>query len=847
MQPTFFQNDNANQQIAEQYIVRLDTDMTSAQAAGTLLTSMVNRYVTAYGGVLKHEYDNALFGFAAQLPQEAVQALQADPRVLSIEPDVLVYPYGIQFPAPWGLDRLDQTQLPMDDIYAYGPDGTDVNVYIIDTGILSTHSEFGDRVKGGINIIDKEGDYIDCNGHGTHVAATVAGAHYGVAKQSNLYAVRVFDKCNGPTASSDIIAGLKWVIQNHIKPAVVNMSIGTSIQHGPLDLAVREAVNSGLTVVAAAGNARSDACTFSPAREEQAITVGATDSSDDVDNFSNWGKCIDIYGPGTSIESAGIADDKSIAVKSGTSMAAPYVTGAVALYLSIYPDATPTEIATALLDNATPDSICDLDKGSPNRLLYTGFIPEPVREPSGYASLGDRVWWDANRNGVQDDGESGVQGVTIRLYIDDDLDGSPNRLTAITTTDFDGLYHFSGLDPTLNYIVQFVSVEDQKFTARDVGDDTIDSDAGPFSGLVLDVQLEPNAHNPDIDAGLVLPISTATQTPTPSGIQPKPTPIPTTTPRPTSTPATSLMPLVASIDDVSSGAAYEIVTAEVDMRAYTDQVYPLQLLSGLEGLTMIRTADKDRDVASDEHLTLTLNRPAILYAAFHKEINLPSGFAGWTLTSGSAILGINNSALVYAIYSHPFPAGEVTLAGANNNVANYILFAAEDSTQPVSPTPIGTITPTYPAEIAVNFQTTNATPPADYLPDSGEVYGERHGYTYGWNVSHASFTRQRQINADPLLDTIVQMIRGGVWEIAVPNGRYSVAISVGDPGMATKHTINVEGINYWAEQSTGPNYFVRKSQTIVVSDGRLTIDQGDSDYKQTRINYIEIIYAGPGG
>lgn len=319
-----------------------------------------------------HRYDAALNGFAAVLPDRAVEALLQHPAVDYIEVDQTVQIDATQSPATWGIDRIDQRNLPLSNSYTYNATGSGVTAYIIDTGIRFSHNEFGGRAASGYDAVDG-GSADDCNGHGTHVAGTVGGTTYGVAKSVRLVAVRVLN-CSGSGSTSGVIAGINWVTSNHAAgaPAVANMSLGGSISTS-LDSAVNNSINDGVTYAIAAGNSNRNACNYSPARVANAITVGATTSSDARASYSNYGSCLDLFAPGSSITSSWYTSNTATNTISGTSMATPHVAGVAALYLQGSPSASPATVRNALVNNATTGKVTNPGTNSPNRLLFTNY------------------------------------------------------------------------------------------------------------------------------------------------------------------------------------------------------------------------------------------------------------------------------------------------------------------------------------------------------------------------------------------------------------------------------------------------------------------------------------------
>lgn len=409
----------ASQAIADQYIVllkepdRIAKSSGSVSAAATLnaqfyglsrkqsraerkasVNSMAVEIASKVKGNALRQYSNAVPGFVLKMKAAELNTLRKDPRVLLIEQDQIVHATATQNDATWGLDRIDQADLPLNHYFDYALDGSGVNAYIIDTGILTTHGDFGGRAVHGWDFVDNDANATDCNGHGTHVAGTVGGTTWGVAKNVQLTAVRVLD-CNGGGSMSDVIAGVDWVTANAQFPAVANMSLGGGSSNA-VDASVNRAIEQGIAVVVAAGNSNTNACVGSPNRVPAAITVASSTRTDVRSSFSNWGFCIDLFAPGSFINSTSV--NGGTTVKSGTSMAAPHVAGAVALFLQAHPNLTPAEVAASLKGFATKDKISGLN-GSPNLLLNIEFdgetdLPAPPPLPSAEKStfeISDRL------------------------------------------------------------------------------------------------------------------------------------------------------------------------------------------------------------------------------------------------------------------------------------------------------------------------------------------------------------------------------------------------------------------------------------------------------------------------
>ncbi|HAJ38063.1 MAG TPA: hypothetical protein DCL15_20520 [Chloroflexi bacterium] len=366
----------AGQGAPDRYLVVLKQDRVTAAA----VASKAMQAATDLGATVHYVYADAIAGYAATLSDVALQRLRKDPDIAYIEQDQIVTALDVQSNPPWGLDRLDQRTLPLDTLYTYSATGSGVHAYIIDTGIRAAHVEFSGRIGSGRDFVDDDSNPTDCNGHGTHVAGTIGGSTYGVAKQVTLHGVRVLD-CAGSGYTSGVVAGVDWVTANAIRPAVANMSLGGGVSSA-LDAALRSSVAAGIVYVVAAGNANSDACNTSPAREPSAITVGATTNNDVRASFSNYGACLDIFAPGVNIVSAYYTSDTANATLSGTSMASPHTAGVVARYLQGAPGASPADVATALTAAATIDLIHDPGTDSPNRLLFAELGPPPPPTPT---------------------------------------------------------------------------------------------------------------------------------------------------------------------------------------------------------------------------------------------------------------------------------------------------------------------------------------------------------------------------------------------------------------------------------------------------------------------------------
>ena len=349
------------------YLIKFNTPVTDR-----LLNSI--NFNQQFQGKIKFIYQHAFQGIAVQIPQnveqEFVRILKLNPTVSLIEKDqVFKSNATTQANATWGLDRSDQRNLPLNSTYNADGNAQGVPVYVVDTGVLASHQDFAGRVKAGYTAVSDGNGTTDCNGHGTHVAGTIAGTKYGIAKSASIIPVRVLD-CNGSGTTSTVIAGLDWVASQNPRNAVVNLSLGGGTSTA-LDDAINRVVNKDIVVVVAAGNNNADACNYSPSRVPAAITVGATTNQDQRANYSNYGKCLDVFAPGSNITSDWYSSNTATATASGTSMASPHVAGLAAILRAIYTGENVSQITNRILNKATTNKVTDSQTGSPNRLLYT--------------------------------------------------------------------------------------------------------------------------------------------------------------------------------------------------------------------------------------------------------------------------------------------------------------------------------------------------------------------------------------------------------------------------------------------------------------------------------------------
>jgi subtilisin family serine protease len=355
--------------IPQSYIVVLDNDVDVINGNFALAAQNANDLTADYGGVITNLYTHALNGFSTQMGEDQALKLSQDPRVKFVEEDSVMEATVTQTnPPSWGLDRIDETDLPLSSSYSYTTTGAGVNAYIIDTGIRRTHTQFGGRAFIGFDAVGDGQNTNDCNGHGTHVSGTVGGSTVGVAKSVRLFAVRVLN-CSGSGTNSGVIAGINWVTSNHASPAVANMSLGGGASTA-LDTAVRNSIASGVTYAVAAGNSNTNAANSSPSRVSEAITVGSSTINDARSSFSNFGSVVDIFAPGSSIVSSYRTSDTALATLSGTSMASPHVAGVAARILQANPGASPATVRNTIVNAATLNRLSGIPAGTSNRLLF---------------------------------------------------------------------------------------------------------------------------------------------------------------------------------------------------------------------------------------------------------------------------------------------------------------------------------------------------------------------------------------------------------------------------------------------------------------------------------------------
>ena len=374
----------AERPIPQQYIVVLNDLAAGPRGQHSLVPTVASNLRAIYGGAVQRTYQNALLGFTMRMPEAAARRLSEDPRVAFVEEDSEITLSTTQTGATWGIDRIDQRNRPLSTTYTYNSTGAGVKAYVIDTGILATHTDLAGRVLAGVNTVDATPSTQDCNGHGTHVSGTIGGTTWGVAKGVTLVAVRVFG-CGNSTTTAAIIAGVDWVTGNHQagEAAVANMSLGGGA-NASLDTAVRNMIADGVSCAIAAGNGNVlgfpvNSCNQSPARVAEGITVGASDINDAKASFSNYGTCVDLHAPGVNITSSWATSDTATNTISGTSMASPHVAGVAALLLQTNPTATPAQVQQSIKDLSTKGVVTGTAGGlfggsTPNNhLLFTNF------------------------------------------------------------------------------------------------------------------------------------------------------------------------------------------------------------------------------------------------------------------------------------------------------------------------------------------------------------------------------------------------------------------------------------------------------------------------------------------
>ncbi|WP_345857672.1 S8 family peptidase [Shewanella algae] len=442
---------NPAKAIKDQYIVVFNTpaviNLNDPNGVSAYASSMGARLANEHGIEVRQNFGNSINGVLVKANAAQIQSLLKDPNIKYVEQDQrvsiepMVEAAGDQGGATWGLDRIDQRDLPLNSNYHYDYDGSGVTAFVIDTGVRNTHNEFGGRASSGYDFIDNDNDSSDCNGHGTHVAGTIGGSTYGVAKNVNIVGVRVLN-CSGSGTNSGVISGINWVKNNAQGPSVANMSLGGGASQA-LDDAVNAAVAAGISFVVAAGNDNSNACNYSPARATNAVTVGSTTSTDSRSSFSNYGTCLDIYAPGSSITSAWYNSNSATNTISGTSMASPHVAGVAALYLAENPALSPTQLTNLLVSRASSGKVGDAKTGSPNKLLYSlagddGGCGNDC--PSDDTPLDNGV-------GIS---VSGVQGSSNYFYIDVPVGAADLNIDLAGGSGDADLYVSQGSKPTLN-------------------------------------------------------------------------------------------------------------------------------------------------------------------------------------------------------------------------------------------------------------------------------------------------------------------------------------------------------------------------------------------------------------
>ncbi|WP_162830084.1 S8 family serine peptidase [Amycolatopsis palatopharyngis] len=436
------------------YIVVLKEGM-QATANASAIEQASASLAARYGGSLNDTYTATIHGFSVRgLSEQDAGRLAADPSVRTVYEDGITRGIGSQQnPPSYGMDRVDQRSSSLDQTYNYSNSASDVTAYVIDTGIAPSNPEWEGRASYGYDFIDDDREAQDCHGHGSHTAGTIGSKSYGLAKQVDIVAVRALG-CDNAGPDSATVSAMEWVAENGTKPAVVNMSLGM-YDVGVGDEQVKSLVDQGFVVVVAAGNSSADACGTSPARVPEAITVAATDRRDNRSSFSNYGSCVDLFAPGSNITSTGINSGSS--TMSGTSMASPHVAGAAAMYLQTDPSATPAKVAQELASNATDGVVGNPGSGSPNLLLYTGFIggdepgnPDP--DPPGDAPEASFTVQCGFNTGCAFDASASTDDTGIASYAWDFGDGNTgtgettrhdyatagNHTSTLTVTDNDG-------------------------------------------------------------------------------------------------------------------------------------------------------------------------------------------------------------------------------------------------------------------------------------------------------------------------------------------------------------------------------------------------------------------------